>query len=486
MKKRLKYVYDEDDFYDDWDDDEDDYMPSNLTTKTKKAVKTAKKTNIPDQREYKSVKKDFAKLSIKETEHIAKIKPTRSFIFLGHVDTGKSTLLGRLLCELGYFQLPNSSEAAKGTCFSSLLDVTETEKTRGVTIDINVKFVETEKFLLKLIDAPGHRDFIPNLIQGLAQSEGAVLLVPASTQDFSKTFENNAQTKEHTLLLRYLGIKKLIVAVNKIDSTQYSEAEYNEVVSRMKRFIARAKFDKIVDITFLPTSGLKGINLTKKASAQPSWYHGKTLLQLIQFDGCAPNISSSETLRVGIQTIKNNGTLDGTIISGTLRQNQAVRIYPENIKTKVKKIVTLGERVEIAIPPTNVTLTLSNVDADSFCKSSIIVPDNYKIPTSNKILVSIITLESLTNPIILGSPFLLFLFNNSVSCEVEKLHSCRELEKDGATTVKNPRFVERHHTAIISLKLSSNICYEKYAECHSLGRVVLRQEAYTVAAGIIL
>ena len=208
-----------------------------------------------------------------------------SMVVLGHVDAGKSTLMGQLLIQTGQINkrqaLRGLSMAGGGANLAWLLDENESERARGVTMEIGTKAFATQNHRIVVLDAPGHADFIPIMITGAASADTCILVVDAVTGEFESGFSGGGQTKEHILLAKGLGVSQVIVAVNKLDVEGWKEDRYQFVSQQVIEYLTRQKF-KCPRIQCVPVSGLTGENV--QAQTEPllrQWYTGPTLLQAI-------------------------------------------------------------------------------------------------------------------------------------------------------------------------------------------------------------
>lgn len=216
-------------------------------------------------------------------------KPLINLVVIGHVDAGKSTLMGRLLFDSGLvtkkvmhrYEQDSKKTGKSSFMYAWILDETEEERTRGITMDIAQSRFETKNRSVTLLDAPGHKDFIPNMITGAAQADVAVLVVDATEGEFEAGFEAGGQTKEHTMLVRSFGVSQLAVVVNKLDTCNWSQERYNDIVQKLGAFLKQAGF-KETDVTFVPCSGFNGQNLSKPADepALTAWYKGPCLVEV--------------------------------------------------------------------------------------------------------------------------------------------------------------------------------------------------------------
>lgn len=284
-------------------------------------------------------------------------KPKLNLVVIGHVDAGKSTLMGHFLYDLGQVNERTmrkfeheSQKIGKGSfAFAWVLDETGEERDRGITMDIATNHFETEHKSFTLLDAPGHRDFIPNMISGTAQADAAILVVDASTNAFESGFDAGGQTKEHAILARSLGVQQLIVAINKLDAADWSQERYKEIQAKLGAYLLQVGFRKN-NLTFIPVSGLTGENLVKKSNAEhlTSWYKGASLLEQIdKFD--PPTRLLDKPLRMRVIDffkggIGNTGgvSVAGNIESGTIQVGEQVVIVPGNevgiVKSKLSRL----------------------------------------------------------------------------------------------------------------------------------------------------
>ena len=293
-------------------------------------------------------------------------KPHMNIVFIGHVDHGKSTLVGRMLLDTGTIE-PHIIEkyrkeaADKGKAsfeFAWVMDGLKEERERGLTIDVAHKRFDTDKFYFTVIDAPGHRDFVKNMITGTSQADAAVLVVAAQ-------HGVEAQTKEHVFLSRTLGVEQVIVAINQMDATQpaYDEARYKEVKGQVETLMKSVGY-KDEQMKFLPVSAFKGDNATKPPSENMPWYKGNTLLQ--ELDALVlPQKATDLPLRWPIQdvyTITGVGTVPvGRVETGVLKPDQKIIFMPSNKVGEVKSIEMHHQEIPKAEPGDNVGANIRGI-----------------------------------------------------------------------------------------------------------------------------
>jgi translation elongation factor EF-1alpha len=305
------------------------------------------------------------------------MKKSLSFVVVGHVDHGKSTLMGRLLYELKMVSenavrklQRDSDKIGKGSfALAWVMDATSDERTRGVTVDTATRFFETDRTKFTILDAPGHRDFIPNMIAGAAQADFAVLVVDAAPNAFESGLRG--QTREHALLARSAGVQRLVVAVNKMDRAGCAETRFDEIRQQMGAFLAAAGFPA-ADVSFVPVAGLSGENLTTPVSDErAAWYEGPTLLA--ELDGTrAATRRVDAPLRMTVSEIGRGGagassvSVTGRIEAGGVQPGDAVLVQPSGRRATVRALLGADDdaTAEWAVAGQTVTLRLAGFSTD--------------------------------------------------------------------------------------------------------------------------
>jgi elongation factor 1-alpha len=402
-------------------------------------------------------------------------------VFIGHVDHGKSTTVGRLLFDAGgvdeqTMRKLKEEAAANGKAgfeFAYVMDNLGEERARGVTIDLSHKKFESEKFEYTIIDAPGHADFIKNMITGVSQADAGVLVVAA-------TDGVNEQSKEHAYLSKVFGIDQLLVAINKMDMKDYSEARFNEVKAEVEALVGKLGFKSV---RFVPIASLPGDNVVKK-SENMSWWTGGTLLEMLdQFEPV--DRPTSLPLRVPIQdvyAIKGIGLVPvGKVETGILKPNTKIVAVPGKSGTgmagEVKDVEMHHEKVSEALPGFNVGFS-----AKGFNKGDIARGDVVGTPDSPPTLVEEFTgqIMVLNHPsvITVGYSPVFHIHTAQVSCRVT------ELVKQLAPEQKDsPDFLRNGDAAIVKFKPLKPVVLEKREDIPQLARFAIRDSGKTVAAG---
>ncbi|XP_017471589.1 PREDICTED: HBS1-like protein [Rhagoletis zephyria] len=416
-------------------------------------------------------------------------------IVIGHVDAGKSTLMGHLLVDTGYVsqrvmhkhEQESKKMGKQSFMYAWVLDETGEERSRGITMDVGYSRIETTTKVVTLLDAPGHKDFIPNMISGATQADVALLVVDASRGEFEAGFEQGGQTREHALLVRSLGVNQLGVVINKLDMVDWSKERFDEIVSKLKVFLRQAGF-KESDVTFIPCSGLSGENLSKPATepALKAWYKGPHLLSVID-NFKLPERSIDRPFRMSVSDIyKGTGSgfcISGRIETGVLSVNDRVLVGASREQAQVKGIQIDEMSQTNAFAGDQVSVTLSGVDMSTVSVGCIICDPQNPIPVTTRFQARILVFN-VTVPITIGYPVLLHHQSLIEPAVLSKLQA--QLHKStGETIKKKPRVLGNNSCALVELETTRPICIERYADFKELGRFMLRVGGVTIAAGMV-
>lgn len=417
---------------------------------------------------------------------MASTKPHLNLVTIGHVDHGKSTLVGRLLMDTGQFpahvveQFRKEAESkGKGSfALAWIMDQLKEERERGITIDVAHKKFDTAKYYFTIIDAPGHRDFVKNMITGASQADCAILCVgaPEGIQ---------AQTKEHVFLARTLGVQQLVVAVNKIDAVNYDEAKFNTLKAEIHKLLQSVGY-KIDKIQTLPVSAWTGENVQKKGD-KLGWWKGATLLEVLDtFE--VPAKPTQLPLRVPIQdvySITGIGTVPvGRVETGVMKPNDKVVFQPADKVGEVKSIEMHHEMIPQAVPGDNIgfnTRGISKADV----KRGDVCGHTDKPPTVAKAFTAQVMVLNHPSVIAAGYTPVFHIHTAQVACTFEAIQ--KKLDpKTGQAKEENPQFIKTGDAAIVKIRPTKPLVIEKAKEIPQLGRFAIRDMGQTVAAGICI
>ncbi|MEM4257343.1 MAG: translation elongation factor EF-1 subunit alpha [Candidatus Diapherotrites archaeon] len=418
-------------------------------------------------------------------------KPHINLVFIGHVDNGKSTTIGRLLYDTGalpeqeYRKIKEEAEAkGKGTfAFAYVMDNLKEERERGVTIDVAYKKFNGQKNNFTIIDAPGHRDFVKNMITGTSQADAAVLVVASKAG--ANILQEQPQVKEHAFLAKVMGVNQLIVGLNKMDEANYSEAKYKEAQETMLKMLKSIGY-KEDQLKFVPYSAWEGENVVKQ-SGKMSWYKGPTLVQTLD-ELKAPPLPTDKPLRLPIQdvyNIKGVGTVPvGRVETGIMKPGDKIIIMPSGKTGEVKTIEAHHEQLPQAVPGDNIGFNVRGLEKKDVAKGDV-VGHQSNPPTVAKEFEAQIVVLSHPTAIPVGYTPVFHLHTAQVSCSITQI--LKKIDpKTGATVEENPKFLKTGDAAIVKITPLKPLACEEYSKFPQLGRFAIRDMGATVAAGIIL
>lgn len=471
----------------------------NAAERGKEAAKKGRKAVKDPEADAKALSECLKDL---ETLEAGGAKSNILLVVLGHVDAGKSTLMGRLLADLGLFgekevrkRAHQASQIGKASFgWAWLMDERPEERERGVTIDIAKRIFETSERQVTILDAPGHRDFVPNAISGISQADAALLVIDGSTGGFESGFEKrgkiSGQTREHAQLAKGIGIEQIAVVVTKLDRSESGQERFSEIRGKLEPFLKSCGF-RTGNIQWLAASGITGDNVVSSPAKEAclGWFEGPTVVDAINNFTLVEH-SREKPLRIPIFSVSNtkqggsgNVVVTGRVTSGFLRLNAEVCVMYGDIKTVVKGIVRNNQKATFALAGDAVELTLTHEDSSCFEIGSVICSQSDPIAVSDKIQVKIITLE-LSIPFTLGQNIAVHCHAALAPGKITKMLSLHD-PKTGEVIKKRPRLLKSFQTATVEVSLSKEICVENYADYPSLGRLVLRLGGSTVGVGKI-
>ena len=420
-------------------------------------------------------------------------KPHMNLVTVGHVDQGKSTLVGRLLYDTGAVSEEEmrklkdlAKELKKETFeFAFVMDQLKEERERGVTIDVMHKRFDSNKYYFTIIDAPGHRDFIKNMITGASQADAACLVVSGKPGETEAGIGPTGQAREHIFLLKVLGVQQIIVAINKMDAANYDEARYKSVKEEVGKLLKNVGFnpDKIF---FVPLSAWMGDNVAKK-SDKMAWYTGPTLLEALD-TLVLPAKPLDKPLRLPIQdvyTITGIGTVPvGRIETGTLNVGETVVFMPSGAKGEVKTIEMHHEQIPKAEPGDNVGFSVRGIDKATIKRGDVAGPVNNPPTVAKEFEAQIIVLYH-PNVITKGYTPVFHCGTAQTACKVTEI--VKKIDpKTGGTLAENPDFIKTGDAAIIRCVPTKPMVLEDSKTFPELARFAIRDMGQTVAAGVCL
>ncbi|KAF2098277.1 hypothetical protein NA57DRAFT_66631 [Rhizodiscina lignyota] len=410
-------------------------------------------------------------------------KNAASFVVIGHVDHGKSTLMGRLLYDLKVVdqrsidKLRREADNIGKSSFALawVMDETSEERARGVTVDFATNYFETNKTRFTILDAPGHQDFIPNMIAGASQADFAVLVIDASTNSFESGLRG--QTKEHALLVRSMGVQQLIIVINKMDNVCWSQQRFDEISQQMSNFLTSAGFQS-KNITFVPCAGLTGENVVTPIKQETApWYHGSCLVEVLDSMNASQRAISSP-LRLTISDVFRGGTnnalsLTGRIDSGSLQAGEQIIVMPSGERASIRSLEADNNPAEWAVAGQIVTLHITDMDPVHLRTGDIVCSASSPIQNLTSFTAKILAFEHVM-------PMFLDVHRGPLHVPGKVTKLLGTLDKaTGEVVKKKPRVVPPGAAARVEIEMEAPVPLEKGV------RVVLRAEGQTVAAGLV-
>lgn len=418
-------------------------------------------------------------------------KPHIDIVFIGHVDHGKSTLVGRLLLDSEQVRQETIDKyREKATMLGKatfelawVMDDLKEERKRGLTIRSQIKDFKTQKHFFTIIDAPGHKDFVKNMILGTRQADAAILVVaaPEGVQ---------AQTKEHVYLAKTLGIGQIIVAVNKMDSTipEFSEGRYNQVKSEASRLMEQVGY-KEDDFSFVPVSAYHGDNVFKSSNRIP-WYKGLTLYESLDTIRVSER-PTGQPFRLPVQHIFNVPGIGyipvGKVETGTVKPGDVIKFMPVNVKAEVRSIEMHRKQIEIAGPGDSIGMSLrviGNWSVKRDLRRGYVAGSEDNPPTVAESFLAKATIFNHPSQIWPGYRPVIHCHTASVACELLEINAKLD-PLTGETVDEKPQFLKNGNTGIVRFRPMRPLVIEKATQFPRLGRFAIRDMGQTIGAGIV-
>ena len=419
-----------------------------------------------------------------------------SIVFVGHVDSGKSTISGSLLYNLGEvddraidkYKREAKVKNRESWFMAYIMDTYEEERDKGKTVDIGKASFSTPHRRFTLLDAPGHAGYIPNLLLGACQADVAGLVISAKKGEFESGFDKQGSTREHTLLLKALGVNNLIVIVNKMDeeSVKWSKERYDSIVKTLKPFLHSCGFDD-KNIKWVPISGLTGENLCKELDKHKcDWYDGPDLIELMDTIEL-PNRDEKGPVRVSIldRYKENSVYIMGKLESGTIKYGDTYTLMPSGAKITVDWLFNSEEKgVPYALPGENIRIRCKGIDSENEVNRGNILCSNDNLCLTFNVFEAEIQVLELPNNLIIAEGFNCILHYHTF---IEECSITPKTEINRKTKAETKvKFVRSQSRVRAFVKTKNVLCGEKYETFNNLGRFSMRYEGSTIAIGKIM
>nr|BAN40139.1 elongation factor 1-alpha 1 [Entamoeba histolytica] len=423
----------------------------------------------------------------KEKTHI-------NIVVIGHVDSGKSTTTGHLIYKCGgidqrtieKFEKESAEMGKRSFKYAWVLDNLKAERERGITIDISLWKFETSKYYFTIIDAPGHRDFIKNMITGTSQADVAILIVAAGTGEFEAGISKNGQTREHILLSYTLGVKQMIVGVNKMDAIQYKQERYEEIKKEISAFLKKTGYnpDKI---PFVPISGFQGDNMIEPSTNMP-WYKGPTLIGALD-SVTPPERPVDKPLRLPLQDvykISGIGTVPcGRVETGVLRPGTIVQFAPSGVSSECKSVEMHHTALAQAIPGDNVGFNVRNLTVKDIKRGNVASDAKNQPAVGCEDFTAQVIVMNHPGQIRKGYTPVLDCHTSHIACKFEELLSKIDRRTGKSMEGGEPEYIKNGDSALVKIVPTKPLCVEEFAKFPPLGRFAVRDMKQTVAVGVV-
>ena len=422
-------------------------------------------------------------------------KPHLNLVVIGHVDHGKSTLVGHILYRLGKVdqklmkQLEEEAQkkGKESFKFAWVLDRLKEERERGVTIDLTFVKFETKKYYFTIIDAPGHRDFVKNMITGASQADAAIVVVSARPGEFEAGMSPEGQTREHLILAKTMGIDQLIVVINKMDATQpaYDKKRYEQIKAILSKFMKGLGYDP-TKIPFIPASAWTGENLIERSPNMP-WYNGPTVVEALDLL-VPPKKPIDKPLRIPIQnvyTITGVGTVPvGRVETGVLKVGDKVVFMPPGVVGEVRSIEMHHQQLPKAEPGDNIGFNVRGVSKKDI-KRGDVAGHTTNPPTVAEEFRARIFVIWHPSAITVGYTPVIHAHTASIAARITEIEAKLD-PRTGQVVEKNPSFLKQGEAAIVKFKPIKPMVIEKFSDFPQLGRFAMRDMGKTIGIGVVV
>jgi len=418
-----------------------------------------------------------------------------SLVVIGHVDSGKSTTTGHLIYKCGGIDKrviekfeKEANDIGKGSFkYAWVLDKLKAERERGITIDIALWKFETAKTMFTIIDAPGHRDFIKNMITGTSQADAAVLVIDSTTGGFEAGISKDGQTREHAMLAFTLGVKQLIVCTNKMDdkTVEFKQARYEEIKKEVSDYVKKVGY-KPDNVPFIPISGWAGDNMLERSSNMP-WYKGPILIEAL--DNLEPPKRPTEKpLRLPLQDVYKIGGIGtvpvGRVETGIMKPGDTVLFAPADVTTEVKSIEMHHEQLTEAVPGDNVGFNVKNIAVKDIRRGNVCSNLKNDPARGCESFSAQVIIMNHPGQIQNGYAPVLDCHTAHIACKFQEITEKLD-RRTGKSVEQNPKFLKNQDAGMVTLVPQKPMCVEAYTEFPPLGRFAVRDMRQTVAVGVI-
>ncbi|XP_065080532.1 eukaryotic peptide chain release factor GTP-binding subunit ERF3A [Ochlerotatus camptorhynchus] len=438
----------------------------------------------------------MAKKKIVKVEESKSKKEHVNVVFIGHVDAGKSTIGGQIMSLTGMvdkrtlekYEREAREKSRESWYLSWALDTNQEERDKGKTVEVGRAYFETEKKHFTILDAPGHKSFVPNMIGGAAQADLAVLVISARKGEFETGFDRGGQTREHAMLAKTAGVKHLVVLVNKMDdpTVNWDVERYNECKDKILPYLKKLGFNPTKDLTFMPCSGITGMGIKEQIDESICpWYRGPAFIPFIDELPSLNRKTDGPFIMPIVDKYKDMGTvLMGKVESGTARKGINLLVMPNRTQVSVDQLWSDDEEVTAVGPGENVKIKVKGIEEEDVSPGFVLCDASNPIKTGKIFDAQVVILEH-KSIICAGYSAVMHIHCAAEEITVKAL-ICLVDKKSGDKSKTRPRFVKQDQVAIMRIECSGLICLEQFKLFPQMGRFTLRDENKTIAIGKVL
>lgn len=437
-----------------------------------------------------------AKKKVVKVEESKSKKEHVNVVFIGHVDAGKSTIGGQIMSLTGMvdkrtlekYEREAREKSRESWYLSWALDTNQEERDKGKTVEVGRAYFETEKKHFTILDAPGHKSFVPNMIGGAAQADLAVLVISARKGEFETGFDRGGQTREHAMLAKTAGVKHLVVLVNKMDdpTVNWDVGRYNECKDKILPYLKKLGFNPTKDLTFMPCSGITGMGIKEQIDESICpWYRGPAFIPFIDELPSLNRKTDGPFIMPIVDKYKDMGTvLMGKVESGTARKGINLLVMPNRTQVSVDQLWSDDEEVTAVGPGENVKIKVKGIEEEDVSPGFVLCDASNPIKTGKIFDAQVVILEH-KSIICAGYSAVMHIHCAAEEITVKAL-ICLVDRKTGDKSKTRPRFVKQDQVAIMRIECSGLICLEQFKLFPQMGRFTLRDENKTIAIGKVL
>ncbi|GAA5984478.1 hypothetical protein JCM10908_003366 [Rhodotorula pacifica] len=473
----------------------------------KVAAANAKKEEKAEAKKVEDAKKDAVEAEIQAVADaealedlyggdVKEVKPHVNIVFIGHVDAGKSTMGGNILYLCGMVDKRTlekyereAKEAGRESWYLSwALDSTSQEREKGKTVEVGRAYFETDARRYTILDAPGHKSFVPSMISGAAQADVAVLVISARKGEFETGFEKGGQTREHAMLVKTAGVQKLVVVVNKMDdpTVNWDKERYDEIVSKLSPFLKGTGYNLKTDVTFIPVSGFTGANIKVAADRKIApWVEGEPLLTFLDQMPLLDRKTNAPLMVPISEKYSDMGcVVVGKLESGKVRKNQDLLLMPNKTPVQATAIYNeMEEEVPMALSGDNVRIRLRGVEDTDINVGFVLTDPKKPVRSVTQFEAQLVILDIKS---IISAGFSAVMHVHTASEEVTLVNLLHYYDrKTGRKSRRPPQFAKKGMKIIALLETAQPVCVETFQIQPQLGRFTLRDEGKTIAIGKI-